>query len=96
MLFLALLPCLSAYAEGSAATAKFDIPQQKLDTALSEYARQSGTQLLYSPELAAGKTGHAVRGEKSVHEALDELLAGTGLDYATSASGAILISDTAS
>ncbi|MGO4259711.1 TonB-dependent receptor domain-containing protein [Lysobacter sp. TAB13] len=96
VLFLALLPCLSAYAEGSAATAKFDIPQQKLDTALSEYARQSGTQLLYSPELAAGKTGHAVRGEKSVHEALDELLAGTGLDYATSASGAILISDTAS
>lgn len=95
LLFLALLPCLSAYAaEGSAGIARFDIPQQKLDTALSEYARQSGTQLLYAPELANGKkTGQAVRGEKTARQALDELLAGTGLEYATSASGAILISD---
>ncbi|WP_082578604.1 TonB-dependent receptor [Lysobacter sp. Root690] len=95
VLFLALLPCLSAYAaDGAGGTARFDIPQQKLDTALSEYARQSGTQLLYSPELATGKkTGQAVRGEKTARQALDELLAGTGLNYATSASGAILISD---
>ena len=94
VLFLALLPCLAAYAEGSAGTtAKFDIPQQQLGTALSEYARQSGTQLLYSPALATGKTGHAVQGEKTNKQALQELLSGTGLEYATSASGAILISD---
>ncbi|SDX76369.1 TonB-dependent Receptor Plug Domain [Lysobacter enzymogenes] len=95
VLFLALLPCMAAYAgERSSANARFDIPQQRLDTALSEYARQSGTQLLYAPELAAGKTARAVRGEKSNRQALEELLDGTGLSYATNASGAILISNT--
>lgn len=97
VLFLALLPCMAAYAgERSTATARFDIPTQRLDTALSEYARQSGTQLLYAPELAAGKTARAVRGEKSNRQALEELLDGTGLSYATNASGAILISNSAS
>lgn len=95
VLLLALLPCLTAYARGDAATARFDIPQQRLDAALSEYARQSGQQLLYSPELAVGKTGRAVRGEKPALQALDELLAGTGLQYSTSASGAILINGSA-
>ncbi|WP_242112452.1 STN domain-containing protein, partial [Luteimonas aquatica] len=93
VLFLALLPCMTAYARNDVATAKFDIPQQRLDAALSEYARQSGKQLLYAPELAAGKTAHAVQGDKTPSQALDELLAGTGLNYATNASGAILISD---
>lgn len=94
VLFLALLPCLTAYARNDdVATAKFNIPQQQLGAALSEYARQSGKQLLYAPELAAGKTAHAVQGEKTPAQALQELLAGTGLDYATNASGAILISD---
>jgi iron complex outermembrane receptor protein len=94
VLFLALLPCLTAYARNDdVATAKFNIPQQQLGAALSEYARQSGKQLLYAPELAAGKTAHAVQGDKTPTQALQELLAGTGLDYATNASGAILISD---
>jgi iron complex outermembrane receptor protein len=95
-LLLAMLPALAAYARGDVVTAKFDIPQQRLDTALSEYARQSGQQLLYAPDLAVGKTGHAVRGEKPALQALGELLSGTGLQYATSASGAILINDTTS
>ena len=95
VLLLALLPYLTAYARGDAITARFDIPQQRLDAALSEYARQSGQQLLYAPDLAVGKTGRAVRGEKPALQALDELLAGTGLKYSTSASGAILINGSA-
>jgi iron complex outermembrane recepter protein len=94
-LLLALLPSLAAYANGDGASTRFDIPQQRLDAALSEYARQSGQQLLYAPELAVGKSAHAVSGEKSNMQALTELLAGTGLDYSTSPSGAILISDPA-
>lgn len=93
-LLIALLPCL-AHAGQDAANTRFDIPPQRLDTALSEYARQSGKQLLYSPALAAGKAAPAVQGEKDALKALDELLAGSGLRYATSASGAILISDAA-
>ncbi|MGH8031748.1 MAG: TonB-dependent receptor domain-containing protein, partial [Luteimonas sp.] len=92
LLAMALLPCLAAHAR-DATIARFDIPKQQLDSALSEYARQSGQQLLYAPGLAAGKTGHEVRGEKPGLQALTELLAGTGLHYVISASGAILISD---
>ncbi|WP_407353905.1 TonB-dependent receptor domain-containing protein [Luteimonas sp. R10] len=89
-LLLAMLPCLVAYAHDDV-TARFDIPEQRLDAALSEYARQSGQQLLYAPELATGKTGHAVHGEKPALQALGELLADTDLRYTTSASGVILI-----
>jgi iron complex outermembrane receptor protein len=73
---------------------KFDIPAQALQAALSEYARQSGAQLLYAPQLAAGKTAPAIKGEKTAVEALREMLNGSGLYYGVSESGAILIDDT--
>jgi iron complex outermembrane recepter protein len=92
-LVLALSPILAVHARDGVETTRFEIRQQQLSAALSEYARQSGKQLLYSPELAVGKTGQAVVGDKPPMQALGELLAGTGLAYATSASGAILIKD---
>lgn len=93
-LLLALLPCLYAQAaEPAGATTRFDIPRQELDGALADYARQSGRQLLYAPELAQGRIARAVQGEKTALQALDELLADTGLAYATNASGTILIGD---
>ena len=91
---LAMLPCLWAQAaESAGGTTRFDIPRQGLDGALADYARQSGRQLLYAPDLAQGRMAHAVRGEKTALQALDELLADTGLAYDTNASGTILIGD---
>nr|WP_255443131.1 MULTISPECIES: TonB-dependent receptor [unclassified Pseudoxanthomonas] len=95
-LVLALSPILAAQArDGTDPPARFEIPQQTLSAALSDYARQSGKQLLYSPELAVGRSGRAVVGSKAPTQALEELLEGTGLTYTVSPSGAILIRDPA-
>ncbi len=71
----------------------FDIPSQSLAAALSEYARQSGQQLLFSPELVAGKDAPAIQGVQSPAAALDALLQGAGLYSGRTEAGAILISD---
>src|SRR5450830_1749380 len=58
---------------------KLSIAAQPLGSALNELARQAGVQLLFSPELVAGKTAPAVNGSLSLHDGLDRLLAGSGL-----------------
>ncbi|MEG0224660.1 MAG: TonB-dependent siderophore receptor [Comamonas sp.] len=57
----------------------FDIAAQPLPAALSVFARQTGLQLAFPPELVQGKQGHAVAGARDVRSALNELLSGTGL-----------------
>ena len=57
----------------------FDIPAQPLPAALSAFARQTGLQLAFPPELVQGKQGRAVAGARDVRSALHELLTGTGL-----------------
>lgn len=57
----------------------FDIPAQSLDSALTEYFRETGVQLLYDSALTAGRRSSAVRGNYSLREALRLLLAGTKL-----------------
>lgn len=57
----------------------FDIPAQALDASLSQLARQAGVQLLVAPELLAGRTAPAVRGELDVADAFGRALAGSGL-----------------
>lgn len=66
-------------AAAPAATTTFDIPAQPLASALTAFARQSGLQLVYAPELTHGKQGNAVTGVKEAGTALNELLRGTGL-----------------
>ncbi|MFZ4873790.1 TonB-dependent siderophore receptor [Janthinobacterium sp. Mn2066] len=63
----------------SFAAVKLSIAAQPLGQALNELARQAGVQLLFSPELVAGKTAPAVNGSLSLHDGLDRLLAGSGL-----------------
>ena len=95
----ALLPM--AIAAGPAAAAvqdrpptriRLDIPSQDLGTALSEFARQSHQQLLYSPEIVRGKKSSAVSGDFSARQGLEQLLAGSGIRVATDSSGAFLLS----
>ncbi|ULQ47538.1 TonB-dependent receptor [Flagellatimonas centrodinii] len=82
-----------AVSASRAATTSFDIPAQDLAAALSEYARQSGQQLLFAPEVVAGKQAPAVSGELTAESALAALLEGAGLYTATTPGGAVLISD---
>ncbi|MET0328148.1 MAG: TonB-dependent receptor [Luteimonas sp.] len=68
----------------------FALPAGPLDRALAQFARQSGSQLLYPPELAQGRQAHAVTGAMSPTQALTRLLAGSGLQ-ATPVSGGVFV-----
>lgn len=62
-----------------AQTARFDVPAQPLAAALEQFARQANLQLAVAPALAQGRQGAAVQGEQDVHQALNALLQGSGL-----------------
>jgi iron complex outermembrane receptor protein len=77
---LALGIALPAAAQSSAsAPAQVSIGAQPLSQALTELARQTGITLVVSPDLVAGKTAPAVSGRLTARQALDRLLAGSGL-----------------
>ena len=59
--------------------ANLDLPSQPLGQALTEVARQSGVQVLFSDALTAGKTAAALKGNLAPAEALRRLLGGSGL-----------------
>lgn len=59
--------------------AEFNIPAQPLDSALRVFSEQSKHQVLFEEEAVAGKRASALRGRLAPREALDRLLAGTGV-----------------
>lgn len=70
----------------------FNIAAGPAANAVAEFARQSGITVLASGEHLAGVTTNEVRGTFHALEALDKLLAGTGLNSKVSDSGGIFIS----
>jgi iron complex outermembrane recepter protein len=89
-----VLPGPAAMAQSSSTqaqqTIEFSIDAQPLAQALAELARQARLRLALAPELAQGRTAPALRGGRSVQEALAELLRGSGL-AARVDSGAIVV-----
>lgn len=70
----------SAHAQPNATNpVAITIAAQPLGPALNELARQAGLQLLFPPALVAGKTAAAVSGTLTPNQALDQMLAGSGL-----------------
>jgi iron complex outermembrane receptor protein len=57
------------------------VPAGPLTPALNQYAAQSGLQILFDANLAAGRHTQGARGNLTPHQALSQLLAGTGLAY---------------
>lgn len=85
-LVLAALPsvALAASAEvpakaGEAPRKSFDVPAGDASAALKQFAAQSGVQLLYSTQEIGGVRTQPVKGSLTVQEALDAMLAETGL-----------------
>lgn len=72
----ALLP---AYAQSLAPTKPFAVPAGDLAAALDRFAEQGGTQILYAPDLVKNRKASAVSGDYTVREALQQLLAASGL-----------------
>ncbi|WP_341327910.1 TonB-dependent receptor [Methylotuvimicrobium sp. KM2] len=50
---------------------------------MTEYARQTGVQLLYSAQLAEPLTANAIKGRYTPQQALERLLEGSGISYRT-------------
>lgn len=76
---------------GAASTVSFDIPSQRLASAINSFGRQSGLQVTLAAEASRGVTAQAVRGSFTATQALDRLLAGTGLSYRMSGNGTVVI-----
>ena len=59
----------------------FDIPPQPLASALLLFGRQAGLQVVVDPPAVAGRSSAGLRGSMSADQALQQLLAGTGLSF---------------
>lgn len=57
----------------------FDLPARPLGEALDAYAKQAAVQIMYDARLVAGRTAPTVSGRMTKAEALDRLLAASGL-----------------
>lgn len=68
-----------AAAAAADATHRFSLAAQPLGDALNELARQAGLQLLVRRELIEGRSAPAVAGTLTAHQALERVLAGSGL-----------------
>src|SRR5687768_1305421 len=73
----------SAWAQpaGAQSTRSFDIPPQPLADALVQFGYQSGLQVAADGGLAASARSPGVSGNYTPAEALNRLLAGTGLTF---------------
>ena len=73
--------------------AEFDlqVPAQPLDAALNELSRQTGLPILAAGETAAGKTSRAVSGRLSAAQALQQMLAGSGLEAVRAPNGGFAV-----
>lgn len=60
-------------------TIEFDIPQQRADLALTQFAEQANLTLLFPFDGVRNRTANALTGEYTLDEAIEVLLAGTGL-----------------
>ena len=78
-LMLAARHAAAQTAPATTVATAFNIPAQPLAQALAEFARLSGLQLAYTPDLVQGKSSAAVIDRKDVPTALADLLRGTGL-----------------
>src|SRR5690348_16090558 len=83
--------CVALYANVPAAHAQstassesirqYDIPAGSLSSALGAWGAQSDKQVVFAPDLVAGKQTRGLSGQYAAEQALTQLLAGTGLAW---------------
>lgn len=78
-------------AEAMAQAATVRIPAQPLDASLRAVARQTDTNILYTPEAVRGLMGPAIHGNYSAREAVARLLKGLALTVTLNSDGTIVI-----
>lgn len=91
-IFCTFILLTAAYARADEPIARaFDISAQSLASALSEFARQSHQEILFTPEVVADKASSGARGMMQPLAALQLLLKDSGLAFTTTPNGAILV-----
>ena len=88
-------PALAQPAAAAHVPAAVSIAAQPLAQALNELTRQTGAKLNAAPALLADKSAPAVAGQLSAQQALDQLLAGSGLRATRQPDGSYDISQAA-
>ena len=96
LLAKAHLPALIALSLGSAIAAdntviRLAIPPQPLASALETLAKQSGLHLFYADALVKGKHCPGLSGNFTAHQAIEKLLAGSGLGYVFTGNNTVAI-----
>src|SRR5690348_12312365 len=74
----------AAYAQSAASSEsirQYDIPAGSLSSALGAWGAQSDRQVVFAPDLVAGKQTKGASGQYGAEQALTQLLAGTGLAW---------------
>lgn len=76
----------------TASALEFDLPAQRLDAALTDFAEQANVRLLYDASLTRNdRHAPALKGDYSVAEGLQLLLQGTGLSYQIDPQGTVTL-----
>jgi outer membrane receptor protein involved in Fe transport len=89
--------CMAAMAapanaqDQSQQTFQFDIPAESLGQALTDFSSVSSKQILMSEDAVKGRTTKGIHGRYTASQALDALLAGTGLEAEVNASGVLMV-----
>ena len=89
LLFIASIAAHGAPAPGE--KVRFDIPRQPLSSALHEFSRQSGHQLLYPSEIVQKDLQRALFGYYTVEEGLAHLLQDSGLEFVIDGEGSVAL-----
>jgi len=84
----AVVVCRTAFAQSAI---HFEIPEQSADTALTTFARQANTPLLFPYDIVREFTANRLFGDYSVDQGLQILLEGTGMTALFDATGQISI-----
>jgi iron complex outermembrane receptor protein len=69
----------------------FQIPAQSVQTAMTQFAQQSGVQILFPYDHVQGMRTKAVKGRMTPADAISRMIAGTGLRIARSRDGVIVL-----
>lgn len=85
------LAVASAFAHAEDSVYDFAIPAQPASQAIATLGRQTGLQPFYAEESLRGVMSKGVEGRYTLTQALDRLLAGTGLEYRFTADKAVAI-----
>lgn len=79
------------HAQASEAPREYALEAGTLEAALNQLSRQSQVQIVFRPDMVAGKRSGTVSGQLTWRQALDRLLMGSGLEYRQVADKTIVI-----